>query len=381
MSNTVSGVVVVANPPSFGWYSVPTFTVPPPPDPNTQWLTDVIVRSNQAFDFVNLRVDTSQVTINTNVTTLANYIKQIFGGARYIDLALDGDITKRNTDVFDVPYTTNDKKPFEMGSIGDRVKFVFVNSTSTGRSMETDFSVPGQYTIKIDANKFFLDGPRFGGTTITAKDMGYAIGHELGHANNVTLALATHYAPGGYSPAESKTLEQFANEYGRELSKYYSFDYPTNSELLTYDPNALLPSTFDLDSVIPPSTHNRGPSHAPPSIHLSIYGGPEADVLNGGSGDDLIVGGDGDDLIAGGGGIDGLFGGAGADTFVIAQDSELSRIYDFARAEGDQVRSVAGEFEIEQSGQDVIIQFASGPKVVLVGVQLESLTGNWISSE
>ena len=54
----------------------------------------------------------------------------------------------------------------------------------------------------------------------------------------------------------------------------------------------------------------------PPILNIpqSIYGGSEAEMLNGGIGNDLIYGLDGDDQIDGGGGADQVFGGNGHDT-------------------------------------------------------------------
>lgn len=75
----------------------------------------------------------------------------------------------------------------------------------------------------------------------------------------------------------------------------------------------------------------------------TLLGGDGRDTLIGGAGADVLNGGNGDDIIDGGGinGTDELTGGKGADVFVFDKSSlnisEIDRILDFSRAEGDRI--------------------------------------------
>jgi hypothetical protein len=52
---------------------------------------------------------------------------------------------------------------------------------------------------------------------------------------------------------------------------------------------------------------------------------------------------------------------------------------DFNRAEGDRVRLDPGStYTVSQQGADTVVAVAGGATVVLVGVQMSSLTGEWI---
>ncbi|WP_374575551.1 family 16 glycosylhydrolase [Phenylobacterium sp.] len=120
-----------------------------------------------------------------------------------------------------------------------------------------------------------------------------------------------------------------------------------------------------------------------------VLGNLGADTLGGGSGNDTIRGGKdndsisgdrGDDWLSGDRGNDTISGGAGADTFHASADSGIDYITDFSRAEGDRVVIDAGvSYSVEQSGSDTIIYLAGGAsEVVLAGVSMSSLTGDWL---
>jgi len=61
----------------------------------------------------------------------------------------------------------------------------------------------------------------------------------------------------------------------------------------------------------------------------SLRGGDGDDVIEGGDGRDTLQGEDGDDVLIGGGGRDNIFGGAGVDRFVMVDDFEFDKIFDF----------------------------------------------------
>jgi Ca2+-binding RTX toxin-like protein len=108
-------------------------------------------------------------------------------------------------------------------------------------------------------------------------------------------------------------------------------------------------------------------------------GGAGADLVRGGQGDDVVRGGAGDDWLSGDRGSDTLTGGAGADTFHSFDGAGLDRVTDFNRAEGDRILLDAGTaYTVRQVDADVVIDMGSGNEVVLVGVSLSSLSGDWI---
>jgi len=112
----------------------------------------------------------------------------------------------------------------------------------------------------------------------------------------------------------------------------------------------------------------------------TVNGGVGNDWVRGGQGDDLIAAGDGDDFVAGDRGADTLTGGGGADRFHSFGEAGLDRIEDFSFAEGDRLNLLAGTtYSVSQSGADVVVTMGAGGQVVLVGVQLASLTGDWIT--
>lgn len=112
----------------------------------------------------------------------------------------------------------------------------------------------------------------------------------------------------------------------------------------------------------------------------TLVSGDGLDVIRGGQGDDSIVGGSGNDFISGDRGNDTESGGAGADIFHSSQDAGVDRVLDFNLAEGDRVQLDPGTtYHLTQVGADTVIDMDGGNQVILVGVQLSSLTGsNWI---
>lgn len=110
-------------------------------------------------------------------------------------------------------------------------------------------------------------------------------------------------------------------------------------------------------------------------------GGVGNDLIRGGQGNDSLVGDDGDDWMSGDRGDDTMAGGAGADTFYSFGDAGIDRVIDFNRAQGDKVQLDAGtSYTVAQSGADVVVSISGGAQVVLVGVQLSTLTTGWIAA-
>jgi Ca2+-binding RTX toxin-like protein len=107
-------------------------------------------------------------------------------------------------------------------------------------------------------------------------------------------------------------------------------------------------------------------------------GGEGADIVRGGQDADLVRGGAGDDYVSGDRGDDTVVGGSGADLFHTFADSGLDRVLDFSIAEGDRVLLDPGtQYTVSQSGADTVITM-SGGQMILVGVQMSSLTTGWI---
>ena len=74
-----------------------------------------------------------------------------------------------------------------------------------------------------------------------------------------------------------------------------------------------------------------------------------------------------------------MTGGAGADLFHTFGNADIDRVLDFNRAEGDRVLVDPGTtYAFAQVGADVVITMGGGGQMILVGVQLSSLTGDWI---
>ena len=119
-----------------------------------------------------------------------------------------------------------------------------------------------------------------------------------------------------------------------------------------------------------------------------VYGNLGADVCLGGDGNDIIRGGQendscsgeaGDDFVSGDRGDDTLSGGAGADRFNTFGDAGLDRVVDFSRAQGDRVQLDPGTvYTVAQVGADTVISMTGGGQMVLVGVTMSTLTGDWI---
>lgn len=110
------------------------------------------------------------------------------------------------------------------------------------------------------------------------------------------------------------------------------------------------------------------------------YGGAGADWVRGGQANDSLSGGDGADWMWGDRGDDTISGGSGADLFHVFGDAGLDRVLDFNRAEGDQVKVEAGTYATAQVGADTVITLSGGAQMVLVNIQLSSLSGDWIST-
>jgi Ca2+-binding RTX toxin-like protein len=113
-------------------------------------------------------------------------------------------------------------------------------------------------------------------------------------------------------------------------------------------------------------------------------GGNGDDQCRGGQGDDSVSGGAGDDFISGDRGNDTVAGGAGADIFHTSQDAGIDRVLDFHLSEGDRVMLDPGTtFTVSQVGADTVIDMGPSSngapnQMILVGVQMSTLTPGWI---
>jgi serralysin len=109
--------------------------------------------------------------------------------------------------------------------------------------------------------------------------------------------------------------------------------------------------------------------------------GAGADIVRGGQGNDTLAGGDGADFVSGDRGNDTMTGGAGADLFHSSADAGIDRILDFNYAEGDRLVLDAGTpHAVTQLGADVVVTMASSAdQVILVGMQLADLPGDWLA--
>ena len=111
----------------------------------------------------------------------------------------------------------------------------------------------------------------------------------------------------------------------------------------------------------------------------TLDGGDGADQVRGGQGDDVVNGGAGDDFVSGDRGNDTITGGSGADLFHGSQDAGIDRVLDFHLAEGDRVMLDPGTtYSVSQVGADTVIDMGGGHEMILVGVQLSTLTPGWI---
>ena len=113
----------------------------------------------------------------------------------------------------------------------------------------------------------------------------------------------------------------------------------------------------------------------------TCVGGDGNDIVRGGQANDTISGGAGNDFLSGDRGDDTIAGGAGADIFNTFGQAGLDRVTDFNLAEGDRVMVEAGtQYAVAQVGGDTVISMTGGGEMVLVGVQMSSLTSGWIFS-
>jgi hypothetical protein len=111
----------------------------------------------------------------------------------------------------------------------------------------------------------------------------------------------------------------------------------------------------------------------------TLDGGDGNDQVRGGQGDDTLTGGAGDDFVSGDRGNDTESGGAGADLFHDSQDAGIDRVLDFHPSEGDRVMLDPGTtYSLSQVGADTVIDFGGGNQMILVGVQLSTLSPGWI---
>ena len=109
-------------------------------------------------------------------------------------------------------------------------------------------------------------------------------------------------------------------------------------------------------------------------------GGAGGDIVRGGQQDDVLTGGDGNDWLSGDRDSDTITGGAGADVFHSFGDAGIDRVLDFNRAEGDRVQLDPGTtYAVAQSGADVVISMTGGAQMILAGVMMAALTGDWIA--
>ena len=108
-------------------------------------------------------------------------------------------------------------------------------------------------------------------------------------------------------------------------------------------------------------------------------GGAGNDIVRGGQDNDIVLGGAGNDFVSGDKGDDTLTGGTGADVFHTFGDAGIDRVTDFHLSEGDRVQLDPGtQFTVSQSGADTVINMTGGGQMILVGVSMSTLTGNWI---
>jgi Ca2+-binding RTX toxin-like protein len=111
----------------------------------------------------------------------------------------------------------------------------------------------------------------------------------------------------------------------------------------------------------------------------SCDGGDGNDIVRGGQDNDVVRGGAGDDFVSGDKGSDTMTGGLGADIFHTFGDAGVDRVTDFSLAQGDRVQLDPGtQYTVSQVGADTVINMTGGGQMVLVGVQMSSLTPGWI---
>ncbi|CAN7520113.1 hypothetical protein LJR219_003650 [Phenylobacterium sp. LjRoot219] len=111
----------------------------------------------------------------------------------------------------------------------------------------------------------------------------------------------------------------------------------------------------------------------------TVSGGDGADFVRGGQADDVLDGGAGNDWLSGDRGNDTLTGGQGVDTFHVFAGAGEDRVLDFRIADGDRVQLQTGQaYSTSQVGGDTVVDLSGGDRLVLVNVQLSSLSDGWI---
>jgi len=111
----------------------------------------------------------------------------------------------------------------------------------------------------------------------------------------------------------------------------------------------------------------------------TLNGGDGDDQVRGGQGDDVLDGGPGNDFVSGDRGNDTITGGAGADIFHTFSGAGIDKVLDFHISEGDRVMLDPGaSFTVTQVGADTVIDMGAGDEMILVGVNMSTLTGSWI---
>ena len=103
------------------------------------------------------------------------------------------------------------------------------------------------------------------------------------------------------------------------------------------------------------------------------------DVVRGGQDNDIVRGGAGNDYVSGDRGSDTVTGGTGADIFHSFGEAGIDRVTDFNLAEGDRVQLDPGtQYTVSQVGSDTVIDMTGGGQMILLGVQMSTLTTGWI---
>lgn len=105
----------------------------------------------------------------------------------------------------------------------------------------------------------------------------------------------------------------------------------------------------------------------------AMFGGTGNDTMDGGSSTDLMFGETGNDRMIGGTGLDALLGGAGADFFVLTPDPgnpNIEGIFDFIRAEGDQIEFSGSAFAAVRSAAQAVAAQTTLQGSILVNGQL-----------
>jgi serralysin len=111
----------------------------------------------------------------------------------------------------------------------------------------------------------------------------------------------------------------------------------------------------------------------------TVGGGKGHDIVRGGQGDDLVRGDEGADTLAGDLGNDTIDGGLGADVFISFATTGLDKIVGFNAGEGDRVRLDPGTtFTIDQADADVVVNLGFNNRIIMEGVNLQTLPDGWI---